>query len=189
MIPLGRGPRTLEQAREPAELLVACHGRIRHFSEVAVRLARGGHAPTDRIAEAARSLEQYFSIALPLHERDEEDSLAPRLLESRAKSEVEEALARMTEEHRVIDELVDRAMPLWRRVAAAPADVARVAGELEELAHALTDSFGPHLALEEHVIFPALEMALSPGARAAILQEIRARRTPEVRATMAALAH
>ena len=187
MLPLGHGPRLLEQVDEPAALLLACHERIRHFTSVACRLANVSEAPVEQIAEAASSLQRYFSMALPLHERDEEDSLAPRLLESPARWEVEDALARMTEEHRIIDGVVETMMPLWTRLAAAPTGLALVARELDEGARSLANLFDAHLALEENALIPVIERSLSRPARLAILQEIRERRTPEVRAKMAAL--
>jgi hypothetical protein len=189
MLPLGRGPRLLEQAEEPIELLVACHGRIRHFSEVALRLARGAGHPLDQIVEAAIGVHRYFSVALPLHERDEEESIAPRLLESAARSEVQDVLARMKDEHRAIDALLEETMPLWQRVAAAPEVIASHANELEERAVRIAALFEPHLALEEGTLFPAIARALPKATRVVLLQEIRGRRTPEVRAQMVALRH
>lgn len=189
MLPLGRSPRLLEQAEEPTELLVACHGRIRHFSEVARRLARGAGRPVDQVIEAANGVHRYFSVALPLHERDEEDSIAPRLLESAARSEVQDALARMKEEHRAIDAVLEQTLPLWQRVAAQPELLASFDDELEERAVRLASLFEPHLALEEGTLFPAIARALPKATRVVLLQEIRARRTPEVRAQMSALRH
>lgn len=189
MLPLGRGPRLLEQADEPTELLVACHGRIRHFSEVALRLARGAGHPVAEVIEAAKGVHRYFSVALPLHERDEEDSIAPRLLESAARSEVQDALARMTDEHGAIDALIEQTMPLWQRVAAQPEVLASLTDELEDRAVRLASLFEPHLALEEGTLFPALARALPRATRVILLREIRARRTPEVRAQMASLRH
>ncbi len=187
MLPLGRNPRPVDLAREPDELLIACHGRIRHFAEVACKLAEASEAPPEQVVEAASSLQRYFTVALPLHERDEEDSLAPRLLESPARMEVEDALARMVEQHRIIDALVERMIPVWARVAASPGDLADVADELDEGAQSLVLLFEPHLAIEEMGIFPALGRSVTEATRRVILQEMKARRTPEVRAEMSAL--
>lgn len=168
-------------------MLLACHERIRQFSEVAMKLANGSDAPAEHVVDAATRLERYFSVALPLHERDEEDSLAPRLLESPSRSEVAEALARMAEEHRAVDHVLAAALPIWRMVAASPEALRTVAGELREHARSLATLLEPHLAIEETTIFPAMARSLSQTTRRTILQEIRARRTPDVRSAMASV--
>jgi iron-sulfur cluster repair protein YtfE (RIC family) len=187
MLSIGRGPRLLDQAEEPGEMLSACHERIRQFSEIAIQLANGSDAPPQHIVDAATRLDRYFSVALPLHERDEEDSLAPRLLESPSRLEVADALARMRDEHRAIDAILATALPIWREVAASPEGLRNVAEELGEYARSLATLFEPHLAVEESTIFPAMMRSLSGATRRTILQEIRARRTPDVRSAMAAV--
>src|SRR5947208_1968652 len=94
---IGRAP--LESASEPLELLLKCHERIRDFVGIALRLAGSPEAPASEIISAATSLRRYFSVALPLHEEDEEQSIAPRLIESPARYEVDEALEEMASQH------------------------------------------------------------------------------------------
>src|SRR5512137_2777551 len=64
---------------DAVDLLLECHVRIRAFLGMARRLGEArGEAPA-ALADAARQVHRYFAEALPLHARDEEESLAPRL--------------------------------------------------------------------------------------------------------------
>ncbi|WP_198104236.1 hemerythrin domain-containing protein, partial [Clostridioides difficile] len=77
----------------PLDMLLACHDRLRHFSELASLLASRPDASADDVVDAARRLCTYFTVALPLHEADEEISVSPRLLSSSNGESVAEALA------------------------------------------------------------------------------------------------
>src|SRR5262245_25640445 len=57
--------------------LLECHERIRNFCALACRLAEG--PPSEQAREAAAQLVRYFTVALPLHVADEEESIRPRL--------------------------------------------------------------------------------------------------------------
>ena len=80
-------------------MLGACHDRLRYFSELATLLASRLDASAEDVSDAARRLRTYFTVALPLHEADEELSLAPRLLASSNGASVAEALGLMNEQH------------------------------------------------------------------------------------------
>lgn len=154
--------------------LLECHGRIREFIALARRLGEADEATPAEVAEAAARVVRYFTQALPLHARDEEESVAPRLLG--LDPFVDAELTVMTREHRdhepALGALVGACAALERepsRHAALAATVARAAGELER-------HFAVHLAREEAVIFPAIERLLDPAADAAIVEELRARR-------------
>ena len=54
----------------PSELLLACHQRIRHFSEVALKIAHAHGVAETEIVQAAAVLHRYFTFSLPLHEAD-----------------------------------------------------------------------------------------------------------------------
>src|SRR5690349_2192994 len=87
---------------DPAGLLLrdllTCHGHIRSFSTVAVRLAGAPAEHVRQIEEAARRLVDYFGRALPLHVADEDQSLLPRLLRVQTETHVRDAIERMTAE-------------------------------------------------------------------------------------------
>ena len=145
------------------ELLSACHDRIRRFAAMAVALAANPGAPD--AAETAAAIRRYFTEALPLHERDEEESLAPRLRGH--DGAVDLALGAMLHEHGENRALVAAVLD----ACAAPATLASPAA-------ALAAHLEAHLAGEEAVIFPAVA-ALPADVQAAIAGELRARRTPK----------
>lgn len=163
---------------ELVDLLLACHERIRKFTQAAARLAAGQGAPGAEIAELAAQIRRYFAVSFPLHVADEDDHVAPRLAGTSA--EIDDALARMHADH------ADHAAPVARLVAicaaleADPAQLPAHAAELATVAGTLDAAFAPHLALEERVVFPALAR-LPDAERATMRDALRARREPTLR--------
>ncbi len=110
-------------------LLLECHDRIRSFLAMAGRIAAAGPGERDGVAEAAARVARYFRQALPLHARDEEDSILPRL--RGADPEVDAALADMEREHG------EHEVPLAALVAACES-LAAEPSRLPELAPSLS---------------------------------------------------
>lgn len=79
-------------------LLLECHHRIRTFLALARRIAAAGPGDRGDVADSAARVTRYFTQALPLHARDEEESVLPRL-RGRA-ADVDVALEVMAREHR-----------------------------------------------------------------------------------------
>jgi iron-sulfur cluster repair protein YtfE (RIC family) len=156
------------------DLLLDCHARIRSFTALAARLA-AERPPATEVREAALGIRRYFVEALPLHARDEEESLVPRL--SGTDPEVDRALAAMRQQHAEHGPVLDRVVGLCDALAEAPERHDALAPELAEAAEALRVHFVGHLAPEEEIIFPAIRR-LPAAERDAIQQELRARRTP-----------
>lgn len=155
-----------------AAALAACHDRIRRFAALAARVAV---EPADAAAraEAAAAVIRYFTVALPLHAADEDDSLAPRL---RGHADaLDAALATMTADHADHGAVIEPVVALCRQLAAAPTDHAAVAPALGSAAAAMTAAFAAHLALEEAVVFPAVA-ALPAAVQREIRAEMLARR-------------
>ncbi len=157
------------------DLLIACHERIRHFSSMLRKLAHAEGATDEEIRNAAGSALRYFSIALPLHEADEEESVRPRLI-ALSNPEITGALEAMTHQHQAVDDLVERLSPVLRLLSHNPAKLPDVHAELCSLSAALQEVFEGHLALEESVIFPFLHQQLSPEALTSVLGEMQQRR-------------
>ena len=119
-------------------------------------------------------MHRYFTEALPLHARDEEESIEPRL---RGRDPaVDQALEVMVRQHR------EHQRPLGALVMAC-AELARDSGRQAELrpvisaaAEELERLFADHLAREETVVFPAVRRWLDQAAQSAIVAELRARR-------------
>lgn len=156
------------------DLPLACHQRIRQFTEIATRIAGALEAPEADVADAAKRVNRYFSIALPLHMQDEEESLRPRL--AGADAPVLEALATMEREHRDHEETVAKLLALTKELSTSPGSLARLSPELAETTSRLEALFATHLAREESVIFPAVLRAFDAATHAAVQAEYRERR-------------
>jgi iron-sulfur cluster repair protein YtfE (RIC family) len=156
------------------ELLLACHARIRAFTDIASRIAAASEAPEADIADAAKRVHRYFAIALPLHVEDEERSLAPRL--AGLDAAVGRELVAMTTEHAEHVAPLARLLDLTAELASTPSAHARLAAALASTAAELTRQFEPHLRREEAVIFPAVERLLDAETQAAVFAELRQRR-------------
>ena len=159
---------------DAVELLLDCHARIRHFVAMARRLGEASGAAPGEIAETAARVHRYFTMALPLHVRDEEDSLAPRLRGREPGLDV--AIDAMVSEH------VAHRRALGALVAACAAiarDFARhesLASVVRQAADDLARQFEVHLSQEESVVLPAARRLLDPATDAEIVKEIRRRR-------------
>lgn len=144
------------------DALLECHQRIRRFTEMTVLLGRRNELAA---TETTSQIERYFRMALPLHVRDEEETVIPRL-QGRS-PDLDRALAAMKAEHE------DHAPPIAQLFAALER---REPAGLLEAGAALTAAFTPHLEQEERLIFPALRQWVSTDDRRAMLGELRARR-------------
>jgi hypothetical protein len=102
------------------DLLLACHGRIRSFTSLAVTLAGGRGLADAEVAEAAGAVARYFGVALPLHVADEDESLMPRLLAAPAARALDEPLRTMEREHVEIEAHLAAFVPVWEELAAEP---------------------------------------------------------------------
>ena len=152
------------RVRRCGGLLLGCHQRIRHFTGVAVKLAHAQGATPDEIAQAAAGVHRYYSVSLPLHEADEDQTLHPRL-GAVADDRVRHALLAMGDQHQAIDELIERLLPLLVMVKNNPDTLHAVGAEMCSITKALDEMFRAHLQMEEEVIFPAIRSALPETAR------------------------
>jgi iron-sulfur cluster repair protein YtfE (RIC family) len=166
---------TQQRPEDAVELLIGCHLRIRHFTAAAVKLAHAQGVTDDEIRQTAAAVYRYYSVSLPLHEADEEDTVRPRL-DPVAGERVRHALLAMADQHQGIYEFVERLMPLLQLLERNPSALAQVGGELCSLTSALGEIFQAHLELEEAVIFPAIRESLPESTRAEMLAEMQQRR-------------
>ena len=156
-------------------MLVGCHQRIRYFTGVALRIARQPEALPAELAEAAGALLRYYSVALPLHEADENETLYPRLRASDAGSTALAANDAMLQQHAELDDVLAALIPLWQEVQRNPASASGMAGPLLQQTTLLERLWQIHLKLEEEIVFPAMQQHL--GAELdAMAAEMRARR-------------
>lgn len=155
-------------------LLAACHARIRSFSALAVRLADVQGGDTSRsVLEACVAVTRYFQEALPLHVRDEEDTVLPRLWGQSL--DLDRTLLGMRAQHAEHETIVTDLLVALEAVAAQPADSGprdRLRGPAQRVAVALEE----HLVVEERTLFPVLAV-LPKDIQAQMVTELRARRT------------
>lgn len=156
------------------DLLLACHRRIRAFLVTAHHLADAEAVTDSEAREAAQAIARYFAEALPLHVRDEDESIVPRLRGRSAA--VDTAIREMSAEHRAHEAPVAHLVTLCRRIAEAPADRPTLRAELAACVAELEGAFAEHLSREESVIFPAIHKFMDATRQAAIVTELRARR-------------
>ncbi len=164
----------LESTEDVLEVLLDCHQRLRQVTALAAGLASRPEAPADAVAAVAARALRYFTVALPLHEEDEERSLFPRLLEQAP--ELATTLAALRADHQRQMEQVEVLVALCQQVQSWPERTAHLMGALAAAAQALQQSWQGHLDTEERDVFPAARRALSAEARTAIRDEMRARR-------------
>jgi hypothetical protein len=160
------------EPQDPVEALLLGHERARHFATVGLRLARSPQASPRLIADSASALRRFFGTALPLHDRDEEDCVVSRLLDTRPGRAIEHALARMAGDHRALEEAITSLDQIWARVMARPSDLAQIGESLHAGCRTLASLLEGHLQLEEEIIFPAVR-ALPEATRKIILSEFR----------------
>ncbi len=167
---IGPAPRS----GDVVDALLDCHQRIRDFTALALRLADAADASPTEVRDAAAGVHRYFSRALPLHARDEEESLLPRLRGADRRLDAE--LDDMAREHREHDDPVARVVAICAELLQDPARLPQRAAALRGAAVELERHFATHLAREERVIFPAIRERLDRATQDAIQAEMRARR-------------
>ena len=171
------------QAQTPAaeqdavDMLLACHNRIRSFTAIAHRLATVQGAAPAEIANAAAAVHRYYTVALPLHEADENETVYPRLRDAIAASGAPpDAVEAMVEQHGPIDELIAQLVPLWEQAQRAPQQLPDLAPQMATRCARLQELWQEHLALEEETVFPAIRRLLDPATLRQMRDEMRARR-------------
>ena len=160
---------------EPAELLLECHDRIRQHMRGAVALSTVS-ADDPAVAATAEAVHRYFSVALPLHSEDEDESVGPRLRATPLTADAASAVAAMTAQHADIDAALARLLPMWARLASEPASLAGMREALARDTAQFDALWAVHLDLEEHIVFPLVTARLDEATRADIVREMRARR-------------
>lgn len=164
------------EEEDAISLLLGCHDRIRHFTEVARKLTDHPEAPAADRAGAAGNVLRYYTVALPLHEADENESIYPRLKKTLPEGALADANQQMLEQHAGIDALIAELVPMWQAVKSHPEDQAQINAALADRVLRLERLWNVHLALEENQVVPAMRRYLTPDDLDVIKQEMRERR-------------
>lgn len=160
---------------EPLEMLVACHGRVRAFTDTLKRLATHLlQKGADREAAlAAGNILRYFDLAAPKHHQDEESDLFPLLLAQAPDDAALAAdIARLRAEHLQMGEMW---LQLRERLLLVregqPADLLS-----DDLAQRFADTYQQHAASEEQTVFQAAERLLDAAQLQALGRSMSERR-------------
>lgn len=173
--PSGPDDPTLKE-ETAVDALLGCHDRIRYFTEVSQKLAGAAGQPPADIASAAMRVHRYFTVALPLHEADENNSLDPRLRRAVPEQRLAEASSEMVRQHKDINEVLQQLIPMWETLKTQPEALGSIAPALRDRSDRLNALFSGHLALEEETVFPAMREFLSQEDMDAIRAEMKERR-------------
>jgi hemerythrin-like domain-containing protein len=151
---------------DPLEFLSAEHARQRALLGHLERLARNPTGPAP--AAIARALAAWLACELPLHLRDEEESLYPRLPAAAGA-----VIRTLTEENRAA-----AALRAALRAELAPiATGRRPSHHFAAAALAFVALYRRHLAVEDDEVMPAARRSLDGVVCQAITREMAARRS------------
>jgi pyridoxamine 5'-phosphate oxidase len=162
---------------DPLGLLVHCHRKIEAQLEVLERAAgilrHGDSQAIDTALAAVAGALAHFAGPGVKHTADEEESLFPRLRRYAGSSEREVLAARdELEAPHQIAEKAHADLDALAQGLRAGQDL----DEFEACLEALVSLYGPHIVLENEVVFPAAARTIPPDELLAVGGEMRARR-------------
>jgi hemerythrin-like domain-containing protein len=164
---------------DPTGLLADCHRRIEMFLGSLQRIAQVIDSPlTTDARNALQAALRYFHEAAPKHTRDEEDSLFPRLRQIH-NPQVESALSTLEaleDDHRRADALHAEVHMLGLRCLETGRLPTRQADRFRQAVSDLAYIYREHIRIEDNVVFPAAQRALSRSQKSAIANEMALRR-------------
>ena len=175
-------PNFIPDFTNPMGLLVHCHLKIElQLGSVAkaIQLLRASDAELDpSVFQAIEGAKAHFAGPGVLHTADEEESLFPRIRRVAGPSDIDvlAALEELEAQHRTAEQAHARFDALVERMARNTMPSKREIDELDTCAGALATLYGPHMRLENEVIFPAGSRLLPPDELLAVGQEMRERR-------------
>ena len=140
-------------------LLLECHGRIRAFLAMARRLGEASDESAEAVSDAAIQVHRYFTLALPLHARDEEESSLPRLRDRDPLLDLQ--LDVMVREHQEHQRPLGRLTEACAEIGADPGRHRAQAGSVLQAATELDRHFFHHPTLHKS----GLPEARSPDSR------------------------
>jgi hemerythrin-like domain-containing protein len=164
---------------DPTGLLSDCHRRILMFLGSLGAVAWIIHCPlTDKTRRALDSALRYFCEGAPKHRADEEQSLFPRLRQV-SHPDVQSALdslEALENDHRWAAPLHAKVERLGQQYLSTGTLSPTDGESFRKAVASLTSMYQQHISVEDEVVFPAAARLLSQTQRAAIADEMAARR-------------
>lgn len=163
---------------DPLGMLVDCHRRVERFLNILCRVAEQaeGRALSGEEGDAVEAALRYFRESGPRHNKDEEDSLFPRLRAGEGK-DVLAQVDRLEGEHRVAEVLHEETAELYLRWMAEGNLNGADCNRLRTATAGLEAIYWEHIRIEEEVVFPRAKRVLGTDAVAAMGEEFKKRRS------------
>lgn len=163
---------------DPLGMLCDCHRRIERFLRVLCEVAERaqGRSLSDEEQDAVRGALHYFREGGTRHNRDEEESLFPRLRQGGAADELR-AIETLEHEHAdagALHTTIERLYSQWIAEGKLRGEPGRA---LLDATRQLEPLYATHIATEEAVVFPHAAQVLDAAAIAEMGAEFRARRS------------
>jgi len=171
---------------DPMALLLACHEKVRHFTDLAVRLHQHVQVkgPDGQAQEAARAVLRYFNVAAPLHHADEEVDLFPALL-ALGDADLTHTAKRLHAEHAALDAMWAALDSVLQQVAAGrPWPDSASGGSSSDAAgavadpQAFADRYQAHAHDEETLLYPHAQRLSAPRLQQLADAMVARRRQP-----------
>lgn len=164
---------------DPTGLLSDCHRRIEMFLGALERVAAViDQPPNEDTRPALESALRYFQEAAPKHTADEEESLFPRLRQMHL-PDIENAIERLElleHDHILAGSLHAQVEELGQRYLATGSLESIGVEAFRKAIASLVSIYKPHINIEDNLIFPLAARRLSAPDKAAIADEMAARR-------------
>ena len=156
----------------PLEMLLACHGKMQTQCVTLHKLLQHlpSHGCDTQARQAAQAILRYFDTAGQNHHDDEEQDLFPPLLAT-PNTEVHELIARLLDEHKVLDAAWQQLRPLLLAIAEGRA--AKL--DIESVEHFIK-VHDRHISLENAQLLPQAERLLDHIQLEALGRSMAARR-------------
>lgn len=148
--------------RDPFKMLEKSHRRLQEHLE-ALREAAAA-LPDPSAVQTLREVSEFLDRSVTRHEKDEEESLFPRI---RGDGDLAPVLAELEAEHRAHEVLHAE----LRALTEAP-----TAEAAQDLSRRLDEAYERHVEIEEGRVFPAARAMLDEADLAALAEEMQARR-------------
>lgn len=161
-------PETLPGFDDPIGLLRACHEKLLTHCDLLAALVNREDLDSEA-HETARNLSRYFSQQAPLHHRDEEEDLFPRI--NRQSLRIAELVHTLKKEHETLDSLWNSIAPELKKLPAAG-----FSDTCKQSAIKFSTLCRQHIEKENRELLPLVSNSLSQQALAEIGESMAARR-------------